>query len=366
MNNVLIFTKQEGRDDWKNISFDKNDLIIFSGAYFVSDTLSCHDLIRSTQDIINFKLNNDNVLLLLNEDDLQYIGEPRTGNYKAECHDLFNSILIENRHLFNTYNSALINNLKIDLNKIPQMIYFCPRGYFVNDLFYEFEIPKTFTHNPQKSLVFNKINGYKVGIFIPYMDNIDPKLVEAQKQVFDTFNVNINQILWKSLGGNPHSDFVNTIVDDVYCDFYVLFDIDSIPLRPDFLEILVERAGKTKILGAEQTTDMISNEPFAAPSCFIISKELYDKMGRPRFDPTPRSDDTQELTHLAIEQGIEVDFIKFTHCKIPNYYWEFKDGRKYGYGSYYEDLVFHNFQARLDKFTRFFFEECEKTIAKYS
>ena len=89
-------------------------------------------------------------------------------------------------------------------------------------------------------------------------------------------------------------------------------------------------------------------------------------MGRPRFDPTYRSDDTQELTHLAWEQGIEVDFIKFTDCKIPNYYWKFKDGRQYGFGSFYEDLVYHNFQARWDKFTVLFYEECEKIVKKYS
>lgn len=363
---ILTFTRQEGKDDWKSIPKEGYDLIVFTGGYFVADKMSNEDLMKSAHDIINFKINNNNVILLLNQDDLQYINENQIlGSYRHEIAEQCKNLLKRKKHLFSFYD-VLPGHLDISFKKWPQMGYFYPRGYFINDAFYEFEPPVKFIHPPNKPLTYNLVDNYKVGIFIPYMDNVDPKLVAAQKKVFDVFNVNVNQILWRGLGGNPHSDFVNHFIDNADCDFYVLFDIDSIPLRPDFLEILVKRAGKTKIVGAEQTTDMISDEPFAAPSCFIISKDLYNQMGRPSFNPTYRSDDTQELTHLAWEQGIEVDFIRFSHCKIPNYYWKFKDGRQYGFGSYYEDLAYHNFQARWDKFTQFFYEECENIVKKYS
>lgn len=373
--NILIFTPQEGKDDWKSIPHDGYDLIIFTGGYFTSIDLSNEDLAKAAIEIINFKINNNKVLLLLNEDDLQYIDRGEiTANYRQDGHNLFKFILTKHKKMFSMYYpdvtgklDAFLNQMfNLNLNQIPRLWHFCPRGYFINSAFFEFEKPKTYKHKNQKSLEFNYIDGYKVGVFCPYMNNVDPKLVAAQRSVFDIFNIKINQLLWNGLGGNPHSDFVNHIFDNIDCDFYILFDIDAIPLRPDFLETIIRRTVKTKIVGAEQTTDMISDEPFAAPSCFCISKDLYEQMGRPRFDPTYRSDDTQELTHLAWEQGIEVDFIKFTDCKIPNYYWKFKDGRQYGFGSFYEDLVYHNFQARWDKFTVLFYEECEKIVKKYS
>lgn len=365
MNNVLIITRPEGESDWKTIPKDNYDLIIFTGGYFVSAYHSNQHLITEFSEIISFRLNNDNVILLLNQDDIQYLNtSSKVYGFREDGAIAFKSILKQYSHLLK-YNH-FHNDINYNSSYCNQLI---PRSYYINGAHFDFNnynVPLNLDYYPA-NLQYNYINGYIIGVYTPYMENVDISVLRAQRSVFNKFNVNINQIPWPEKEyAHPHSDFCNWIVDNENVDFYVFFDIDAIPLKPNFLEILIERAGFDKLVGCEQTTEFISNIPFAAPSCLIISKKLYNKMGRPRFNPTERSDDTQELTHLAWEQNIEVDFIKFTHCKVPNYYWVFQDGRIYGYGSVYEDLIYHNFQARFGRFLHFFIDECKSTVEKYS
>jgi hypothetical protein len=365
VSNVLVITRPEGESDWKTIPKENYDLIIFTGGYFVSAYHSDQHLVTAFSDIVSFRLNNSNVVLLLNQDDIQYLNPSvSVPGFRSTGVFLFKSILKQYSHLLKY--SYTYDGINYNSNYCNQLI---PQSYYINGTHFSFSkdrSPLDLDYYP-KNLQYNKINGYTVGVYTPYMENIDISILHAQRSVFNKFKININQIPWpEKAHAHPHSDFCNWIVDNEDVDFYVFFDIDAIPLKPNFLEILIDRASFTKLVGCEQTTEFISDVPFAAPSCLVFSKNLYNKMGRPRFNPTERSDDTQELTYIAWEQGIEVDFIKFTHCKVPNYYWVFQDGRVYGYGSVYEDLIYHNFQARFGRFLHFFIDECKSIVMKYS
>jgi hypothetical protein len=368
MKKTLIFPKTHGRSDWKNVSKEGIETIIFTGNYFDSSRMLNENLIDNFLEIVKFARENDNVILLLGDHDLQYLeNQPKTLGYREDGALLFRNAIIENTDLFLTeWTKDGVTYKQQSAESQDGIIPLIEEKYYIDGVEFPL-IYKIITQNPwiEKPYEYNIVDGFKVGIYAPYMFNIDQSVIDAQKRVFDLFNIKINQIFWEK----QHADFMNHLTRTENVDFFIFFDIDSIPLRPDFLEYVIRETGKDKIMGVEQVSAHVPGyefEPFAAPACFIISRDLYHKMGMPPFDVTYRGDDTQELTYIANETGIPVRFIRFTHCEELHYHWKFKDGRQYGFGNTYEDLVFHNFESRFNEKLKYFFDKCEEVIAKYS
>lgn len=211
----------------------------------------------------------------------------------------------------------------------------------------------------------------KIGIYCPIFENCLPTYADYQKQVFEKFNAKINQCIHTKpcphLGIPRHGDFLDEISRSENVDYLVFFDVDAIPLKENFLEVLVKRVhGKKAILGIEQRSNHVqidnskkrggfdlkqftelkkTKQCYAGPACFIISKNTYEFLGEPSYNETFRSDAGEELSWVAREKGVEVNYIKFTKCAIPM--WRLKENVKFGIASEYEDLIFHNFQARI-------------------
>lgn len=206
---------------------------------------------------------------------------------------------------------------------------------------------------------------YKIGIYSMYYSSTKKEFADYQKKVFKKFNRHINQIEWPNEGYLGHGNFLNHIARTEDVDYFIFFDIDSIPLRKDFIEVILQRIhNKNTILGPEQRTSHISDEitggVFAAPSCFCISKRFYKILGEPSFEATHRGDIAQELTHLCKENGYEVQFIKFKESKEK--VWELRDGVMFGPGSTYEDLVYHNFRSTSGTDIDYFIEKAKEVI----
>ena len=366
MKNSIIFNKIHGDNSWKKISLSEYDLIIFAGNYFDSKHHTNQELIDNFKDILELVRTNSNVHLLLGRHDLQYLDFGlRIGGFREDGADDFNKILSDNIDVFKvTYEDQFIE-IDQDFIKCRDISILLEEGYYYDNFEKKLLVKEAQIFQKEiekKPFEYNYVKGYKVGIYTPYMKNLDQSVIDAQRSVFDVFDFKINQVYWEG----RHAEFSNFIARNEDVDFFILFDIDAIPLRPDFLELVIEMAGKDKIVGAEQVTIHISDDAFAAPSCFIMSKDLYERMNQPDFEITDRSDDTQELTYLAQEMGIEVRLLKFTHCEKEHYYWRFKDGRKYGYGSYYEDLAYHNFESRMGAYIHLFLNKCKEIVKKYS
>ncbi len=368
MKKTLIFPKTHGRSNWKQVPKEGYDRIIFTGNYFDSSRMLNEELLRNFLDIVEFARTHQNVVLLLGEHDLQYLENwPQTLGFRPDAVELFRTAINQNIDLFKLewIEDGFIYR-QVSVQTPNYMLDLAEEFYYVNGIAFPL-IERNIKQNPyvEKPYEYNNVDGYKVGIYAPYMFNIDQSVIDAQKDIFDLFGIKINQIFWEK----QHADFMNHLTKTEDVDFFIFFDIDSIPLKPDFLQQVIRETGKTKIMGVEQVSAHVAGyefEPFAAPACFIISKDLYNKMGNPPFDVTYRGDDTQELTYLAHDMGIEVKFIKFTHCEELHYHWKFKDGRRYGFGNTYEDLVFHNFESRFGEKLKYFFDKCEEIKAKYS
>ena len=373
---TIVFPKNHGRTEWKQIiNRERPDRVIFTGNYFDSSNLMNEELVDNFLNIVKHAKENKNTILLVGCHDIQYLDTRlKVGGFREDGAKMFYNVINENLHMF--VQEYAEDNLiyrqdsiasDIDESSITRLKW----GYYyvngVPKLLLEADgNPLIYQNQQQRPTEYNIVNGYKVGIYSGYMSNMLQSVLDAQRSVFDTFNIKLNQVLWTK--SDLLGDFLNHIVDTEDVDFYVFFDIDSIFLKPDALEILIKMTGKNRIVGAEQVSVHVKgyeDHIFAAPSCFCISKELYNKMGRTRFDYTYRGDDTQELTHAAQEQGIEVMFLRFAHCEKPNYYWKLPNGKTYGYGSTYEDMVYHNFESRFAK-VHYFIDKCKEVVEKYS
>lgn len=239
-----------------------------------------------------------------------------------------------------------------------------------------------------------KVDGesLKVGVYCPAFF-CDPLYMEYHKKVFEHFRTSVNYIH----ANQRHGETLNQLSRTEEVDYLCFVDVDAIPLAPNILETLISRVhGKNAIIGIEQTSnnhlhetdklialthatrngDQISGhispkgneenltgheETYAGPAFFVISKKNYKNLGEPSYLETYRSDCGEELSYIAREKGFDVKYIKFSHCIEPK--WHLKEGVEFGIGSTYEDLVYHNFQARSSSSIDLFIEKCKNILS---
>ena len=91
-----------------------------------------------------------------------------------------------------------------------------------------------------------------------------------------------------------------------------------------------------------------------------LAKETYKTLGEPSYLETYRSDCGEELSYVAREKGFEVKYIRFSRCVQPE--WHLKENIKFGIGSSYEDLVYHNFQSRESTSLDMFIKKCKEVL----
>jgi|APGre2960657373_1045057.scaffolds.fasta_scaffold04455_3 hypothetical protein len=227
-----------------------------------------------------------------------------------------------------------------------------------------------------------------------FMPNINPKTVELQKKVVEKFNVsNHEHIVMR--GEIPHGLFMDymwtlngspvktlekqSIKKALDFDVILFLDIDCIPLSDNAIDQYLESAMSGKLVGNAQRSGHIQNDNhlFAAPSALAISKENFDKIGRPSALETSRGDVAEEYTYGAELHGIQLDLtlpISYDR-EVYRYEWE-TDKRpywtlennlpNYGLGTSYGDnnrsLFWHNFQIRVDGQQEKFWEKCEDLL----
>ena len=235
-------------------------------------------------------------------------------------------------------------------------------------------------------------------IFSYYMPNINRRTVELQKQVVEKFNqsklphiVMQGQIphglfidyCW-ALNGVLMKDFqqqVNAIIEKKFdFDYMIFLDIDCVPVSNLGFEYFLSRANEGKIVGNMQRSGHLNNGDhlFAAPSCTVISKENFLRIGCPSALETARSDVLEAYTFEAEKAGVPVEMIPPVRFDRPPFryewetdqmpYWELKNGQpNYGLGTTYGvegvgDLFWHNFQIRMPEQEQYFWKKCEELL----
>lgn len=227
-----------------------------------------------------------------------------------------------------------------------------------------------------------------------FMDNISGKTVELQKTVVEKYNkskyphiiaktnaahgISIDYI-W-SVNGQVCGEFLKHPTEKQFeYDAFLFLDIDAIPLHEDAIDYYIDEAMKGNIIGNAQRSNHIENNQhvFAAPSATAISRETFEKIGKPSAFESNRSDVLEEYTWAAESHGVSVDLVmplrydvspqRYEWEKDQPPYWALADGMPvYGMGTTYgrdgKDLFYHNFQIRMPGQQERFWTKCEEVL----
>lgn len=229
-----------------------------------------------------------------------------------------------------------------------------------------------------------------------FMSNIDMKTVGLQRSVVQKYNrsgVKHYQIqvdmphgvamdyFW-ALNGSSVEAFGDKITQQMDHDAVLFLDIDAVPVQDRAIDTYLAYAYEGHLAGNAQSSNHIGDgqHMFAAPSAVAISKETYDKIGRPSAYPNKRSDVAEEWTHCAREHKIPVDLaMPLCYNEAPHRYdWEPKDAPpywtlakgypNYGVGTTFGDnlgpLFYHQFQTVVPGMQEKFQKFCEKLLTE--
>lgn len=227
-----------------------------------------------------------------------------------------------------------------------------------------------------------------------FMDNIDPKTVELQKQVVEKYNVskyphfqiktNATHALtldyfWGINGVKVETMQGQNLQKQLDFDIILSLDLDCIPLSETAIDHYVNGAAESKLIGNAQSSNHIDGgkHMFAAPSAAAIHREIFLTIGKPSANPTARGDVLEEYTWKAEKAGIKVDLImplryddpvvRYDWEKDRDPFWKLPNGIPYGQGTVYGseelgDLFYHNFQIFQGNNQQKFWARCEKAL----
>lgn len=232
----------------------------------------------------------------------------------------------------------------------------------------------------------DKINACIISFF---MNNIDKKTVDIQRQVVDKYNTQkyphysiltdlrhgaAMDMAW-ALHGINHPTFDGHNVPKRFDHDAILFlDIDAIPLNPDAIHDTIKAASEGHLIGNVQRTNHLQNNQhlFVAPSCLAVSVDTFVTIGKPSGLETKRSDVAEEYTFAAEKSGIvPIDFylpLCYNEAPAEGGSWALKDGMPvYGrhttFGMGDIPMFWHSFQIFHPGMQEKFWKKCEEVLA---
>jgi len=189
-------------------------------------------------------------------------------------------------------------------------------------------------------------------IFSVYDEKYE-KLAELQKQVFNKFNLEIHQrkLLGKNYteNYNAHGRVLSEIISNEKQDLFIFFDVDCFPLKDSFLNTLIKKVEDGRTLsGAVGCANHIDKNNLYVHPCFIgITKEVFEKAGRPGLSVNDRNDTGQFLTKKCKENNLKIDYWLPTSCKREK--WDLLPlNLKFGHGTVFEESIYHQFELAKD------------------
>lgn len=199
-------------------------------------------------------------------------------------------------------------------------------------------------------------------VYSIYMPNVDPAMVEAQRSVVEKFLPPGWKFVQEKVGHYSHPAAMTVCIAENRLPVTVFLDIDCIPLDECALELLGVRANLGMLVGAVQRANHINNggHLYVGPFCMAISNRHYTEFGSPTFYETDHGDVGEEVTYRWREREQPVYFLWPTNVIQPM--WALTGQFKFGFGTTYENLFYHEFCAR--QATGDFVRKCESVLTQ--
>jgi hypothetical protein len=192
-----------------------------------------------------------------------------------------------------------------------------------------------------------------------YWDNIDPRIVKAQREVFAHFGYSVEQ---REKTGTNHADFLDAFMAELEDgDVALLTDIDCFPLNREIVARAFAAAREGRIFGCAQSTNHVDpDRVYVAPMFMAVSQRTWDRLGRPSFKADETNDVAQRLNDIAEAQGVEIERLLPWASIVPK--WRLADIALYGIGTFYHGGVFHMYESRHTPFGFILFEVAEAVL----
>jgi len=214
--------------------------------------------------------------------------------------------------------------------------------------------------------------------------NVPTEVANAQKEVFDYFNIDLIQVDEDI----RHPDFIDNILNSTQDEWYIFFDVDAIPTRKDVIEEILNNINDDTLFGMTQA-DNCNNlqHNYAGPSFIAFTRKLWEKVGKPSFTERQRyllngeihinekfttieeirkiggqalCDVAEEFTYRVEEKGYKLKLWQPTSSN--NKQWKLNN-IMFGNGTTYNDSIYHQFQIRFKEQQSEFISTCYKTIS---
>lgn len=214
----------------------------------------------------------------------------------------------------------------------------------------------------------------KVSIYSYKNDDLNPNISKYQKMVFSKFGLEINQVSGPSVKKinddydyEDHPNALRNIIKNSNDDYIIFFDVDCVPITYDFYpKILNQIKDNRTLAGAIQCANHIDkNKSYISPAFCGFAKQLYIDCGEPSFntDRTPLigCDNMQRFTNVCLESNKNVIYWNVTDG--GNEKWDIlSHNTKFGNGTVYENMIYHQFEIRFEHQHMKFIEKCKEIL----
>lgn len=176
-----------------------------------------------------------------------------------------------------------------------------------------------------------------------YWDNVDPRLVAAQRNVFAKLGYPVTQ---HHLNGKDHGQWIEEVLNAAGDqEVVVITDIDCIPLTSAAMKKAIDSALSGQIFGCAQSANHLdSSFVYAGPMFLAMTGGTWKKLSAPSMKASAHFDVGGQLTHQALEAGIGVELVYPTEVGVPK--WLLGDKGVFGAFTVYERNYLHLFESR--------------------
>jgi hypothetical protein len=166
--------------------------------------------------------------------------------------------------------------------------------------------------------------------------------------------------------GHNHGMWMQWVINNSSSDVIVFMEPDCIPLNKNYLEYIKYANRNDTFVGIAQVSNHIppKSHIYAAPAFYAISKKAYDRLGRPSFTETRRSDTAEEICYMAEEKGMKYRALMPTYFEKPSSegIWPLSNLGYYGIGTVFDNSIYHLYQSRMAENIEMFVKRCDKVV----
>jgi hypothetical protein len=196
-----------------------------------------------------------------------------------------------------------------------------------------------------------------------HWDNVDKDMLSAHQRVMDYFKIPMN---YDNRDGHNHGMWMQWVINNSSSDVIVFMEPDCIPLNKNYLDYIKYANRNETFVGIAQVSNHIppKSHIYAAPGFYAISKKAYDKLGRPSFTETRRSDTAEEICYMAEEKGMKYRALMPTYFEKPSSegIWPLSNLGYYGIGTVFDNSIYHLYQSRMAENIEMFVKRCDQVI----